>query len=79
MNENYQNHPMNQNLGLPNCLRCNVVLQPLMKMPIRAGGTMGFFSGWGQMDERILILDTYRCPRCHKLEFFDLDLSLPKS
>ena len=27
--------------------------------------------------ERILVLDTFRCPGCPKLEFFDLDASLP--
>lgn len=77
MNQNYQNQNANQQIYLPNCLRCNIPLEPVMQLPLRAGGIQGFFSGWGQMDERILVLDTYRCPKCRKLEFFDLDASLP--
>ena len=71
--------PQQQNLRLPNCVRCNVTMQPLMRMPVRTGGISGFFADWGEMGEKILTLDTYRCPRCRKLEFFDLDASLPES
>lgn len=63
----------------PKCWRCDVELINLMKMPIRTGGITGFFSGFGESSEKILTLDVFRCPRCRKLEFFDLDESLPKS
>jgi hypothetical protein len=63
--------------GVPVCLRCNIDMEPLMQMPVRVGGSTGFFANWGEMSERILTLDTFRCPRCRKLEFFDLDQSLP--
>ena len=63
----------------PKCLRCGVELENLMKMPVRAGGIAGFFSGFGESSEKILTLDVFRCPQCRKLEFFDLDESLPNS
>jgi hypothetical protein len=53
-------------------------MEPLMQMQVRVGGGQGFWSGYQQMDERILVLDTYRCPHCRRLEFFDLDMSLPQ-
>lgn len=63
----------------PKCLRCNVELKNLMKMPVRVGGITGFFSGFGESSEKILTLDVFRCTNCRKLEFFDLDESLPNS
>ena len=51
-----------------------------MQMPVRVGGPeagLVLFRQWQEMDERILVLDTYRCPNCRRLEFFDLDMSLP--
>ncbi len=68
-----------ENRSLP-CLLCQSTMQPLMRMPIRVGGPdsgVVFFRSIREMDERILMLDTYRCPRCGRLEFFDLDMSLP--
>jgi hypothetical protein len=55
-------------------------MEPLMQMPVRVGGPEGgivFFRGFKELDERILVLDTYRCPNCRRLEFFDVDMSLP--
>lgn len=70
-----------QNANLPNCLRCNVSMQPIAQLPMRVGGTTGasllFLGGWAEMEEKIIYFDTYRCPKCRKLEFFDLDGSLP--
>jgi hypothetical protein len=66
--------------NLPPCIRCNTPMQPLMQMPVRTGGPDSgfvFFRNLQEMEERLLILDTYRCPRCRRLEFFDLDMSLP--
>src|SRR5687767_11340000 len=64
----------------PPCALCKTAMEPLMQMPIRVGGPnsgLVFFREWQEMDERILVLDTYRCPNCRRLEFFDLDMSLP--
>lgn len=72
MNQQQQQQPR-----VPECVRCRVPMQPIMQMPVRTGGITGFFSEWGEWNERLLILDTYRCPNCRKLEFFDLDASLP--
>lgn len=78
MNQNYREQNPYQQVNLPSCLRCRVQMQFIMQIPIRTGGSQGFFSDWGEWGERILLLDTYRCPNCRKLEFFDLDASLPK-
>jgi hypothetical protein len=77
MNQYNQNQQQANNQSYPNCLRCNIPMQPIMQMPVRTGGISGFFSDWGEYNEKILVLDTYRCPNCRKLEFFDLDVSLP--
>ena len=77
MNQYHQNQQAANNQNYPKCLRCNVQMQPLMQMPVRTGGVSGFFVDFGELSEKILILDTYRCPNCRKLEFFDLDASLP--
>jgi len=63
----------------PNCLRCSVKLEKVMNMPIRTGGTTGFWTNVMESSEEILTLEVYRCPKCRKVEFFDLDESLPKS
>ena len=63
----------------PSCLRCGIQMKLIMKMPVRTGGTTGFFANWAEMSEKIITFDTFRCPRCRKIEFFDLDESLPKS
>jgi hypothetical protein len=56
-------------------------MESLGQLPIRTGGIGG---GWhlllgelADMTEGVLPLDVYRCPRCRRVEFFDLDLSLP--
>ncbi|MCU0239028.1 MAG: hypothetical protein MUC29_06265 [Pyrinomonadaceae bacterium] len=41
------------------------------------GATLFFLDSYAEMSERIIYFDTYRCPNCRKLEFFDLDNSLP--
>lgn len=57
-------------------------MQSLGQVPIRIGGTSG---GWhlllGQvadLSEDVLPLDVYRCPKCRRVELYDLDLSLPE-
>ncbi|HVX41963.1 MAG TPA: hypothetical protein VHB25_20545 [Gemmatimonadaceae bacterium] len=51
-------------------------------MPIRVGGTSGgwhlLLGEWADMSEGVFPLDVYRCPRCKRIEFFDLDESLPE-
>jgi hypothetical protein len=64
----------------PPCVACGTPLEPLMHMPVRVGGADAgfvFFRGFKELEERILTLDMYRCPRCRRLEFYDLDMSLP--
>ena len=68
-----------QKTSAPNCLRCDLELKKIMNMPIRTGGVTGFFANFGEMSEQILTLEVFRCPSCRKLEFFDLDESLPNS
>lgn len=63
----------------PKCLRCDKKLRKIMDMPIRTGGIGGIFAGWGEMTEEVLTLEVFRCPSCRKVEFFDLDESLPQS
>lgn len=58
--------------SVPLCALCRTPMQPLMQMPINIGG------GARMTDGTILMLDTYRCPNCRRIDFFDLDLSLPK-
>ena len=56
-------------------------MDPLGKVPLRVGGNTGFrhvfFGSLADMSEDILELDVYRCSTCKRVEFFDLDLSLP--
>ena len=65
-----------------NCISCNEPMESLGQLPIRVGGTSG---GWhlllGELadtGERVFPLDVYRCPRCKRVDFYDLDLSLPQ-
>ena len=56
-------------------------MHSLGQIPIRTGGTTGgwhlLFGEWADMSERVMPLDVYRCAGCRRVEFFDLDLSLP--
>jgi phage FluMu protein Com len=45
------------------CGSCKIPMESLGQIPIRTEG--------------IMHLDVYRCPRCKRVEMFDLDLSLP--
>lgn len=55
----------------------------LGQLPIRAGGTSGawhlLLGEWADMTERVFPLDVFRCQHCKRVEFFDLDLSLPEN
>lgn len=80
MNPNRNQQPPANVRKVPSCVLCKTPMQPVMQMPVRVGGPEAgliFFRDIQELDERILILDTYRCPNCRRLEFFDLDMSLP--
>ena len=53
----------------------------LGQLPIRIGGSSGgwhlLFGEWADVQEGVLPLDVYRCTKCKRVEFFDLDQSLP--
>ena len=64
------------------CACCEIPMQSLGQIPIRTGGTTG---GWhlllgelAEAGENTLPLDVYRCRRCKRVEFFDMDMSLPE-
>ena len=65
------------------CQACKTDMQSLGQVPIRVGGTSGgwhlFFGEFADMSEGVWELDVYRCDSCKRVEFFDLDLSLPQS
>ena len=57
-------------------------MHSLGQIPLRTGGTSGgwhlIFGELADVTERVFPLDVYRCSRCKRVEFFDLDLSLPE-
>lgn len=63
------------------CSMCKSEMQSLGQLPIRIGGTSGkwhmLFGEWADLSEEVMPLDVYRCGTCKRVEFFDLDLSLP--
>ncbi len=65
-----------------NCSHCRTPMEPLGQIPIRTGGTTGgwhlLLGEWADIGEGVFPLDVYRCTSCRRVEFFDLDLSLPQ-
>jgi hypothetical protein len=65
------------------CSVCKSPMHSLGQIPIRVGGTSGgwllFMGQLAELDEDVFPLDTYRCPQCKRVEFFDHDESLPGS
>ena len=63
------------------CSACHAPMDSLGLIPIRVGGTSGgwhlLLGEWADMTEGVFPLDVYRCPRCKRVELFDLDESLP--
>ncbi|HZF09141.1 MAG TPA: nucleotide-binding protein [Thermoanaerobaculia bacterium] len=64
------------------CPVCKIEMQSLGQVPIRVGGTTG---GWhlllgelADVSEGVFPLDVFRCSQCRRVEFYDLDLSLPQ-
>jgi hypothetical protein len=64
------------------CSFCHAPMQSLGQVPIRVGGTSGMWhllmGEAADITESVFPLDVYRCTRCRRVEFFDLDLSLPE-
>ena len=64
-----------------NCSVCKSPMDSLGQIPIRVGGTSGgwhlLLGEWADVTEGVFPLDVYRCPKCTRVEFFDLDQSLP--
>jgi hypothetical protein len=65
-----------------NCVACGTPMSSLGQIPIRTGGTSGawhlMLGEWADVTEGTIPLDVYRCNSCRRVEFFDLDLSLPE-
>jgi len=65
------------------CRACLVEMTSLGQAPVRVGGTSGgwhiLMGEWADVGEKTWPLDVYRCSSCKRVEFFDLDLSLPQS
>ena len=63
------------------CSACKTPMQSLGQISMRTGGVKGgwhlLIGEWADMSEGVFPLDVYRCDRCKRVEFFDLDLSLP--
>ena len=63
------------------CVSCNTTLESLGQLPIRTGGTSGgwhlLMHEWADVSEKVIPLDVFRCPKCRRLELFDLDASIP--
>jgi hypothetical protein len=57
-------------------------MRSLGQLPIRAGGTTGgwhlLLGEWADIREGVFPLDVYRCPQCRRVEFYDMDESLPE-
>jgi hypothetical protein len=68
---------------LVDCIACKSPMLSLGKVPIRVGGSSGgwhlLFGEWADASEDLFPLGVYRCPRCKRVEFFDIDESLPTS
>lgn len=64
------------------CRACEVEMTSLGQVPVRVGGTSGgwhlLFKELADANEQLWPLDVYRCGSCKRVEFFDLDLSLPE-
>ena len=64
--------------GDMNCSACKSSMRSLGQLPIRVGGTSGgwhlLFGNLAEVSEDVVALD---CDACKRVEFFDLDLSLP--
>ena len=87
LGDEVENSSLTADVSLPargggmDCSVCKSPMQSLGQIPIRVGGTTGgwqlLFGKWAEIGEGVVPLDVYRCAACKRVEFFDLDLSLP--
>lgn len=63
------------------CSGCGSRMETLGRLPIRTGGVSGgwhmVFGELADAGEGIVELDVFRCRECKRVEFYDLDLSIP--
>jgi len=56
------------------CKTCGVEMQFAGENAFRTGGTSGgwkfLFGGWAELDENVMPLLLYVCPKCGKVEFY---------
>jgi predicted nucleic-acid-binding Zn-ribbon protein len=68
------------NRAMLECPSCRVQLQSLGPMAIRTGGSGGkwhlLLGDFADLDEQVSHLNTYRCPRCGHIEFYDHGFTL---
>jgi hypothetical protein len=68
-------------MNQPKCNTCLTNLENLGKIGLRTGGMDGswqlLIGDWADIQEKVIYLDSYRCNKCGRLEFFDFDSSLP--
>jgi hypothetical protein len=73
--------PSEPRIAEQTCSGCGSRMEPLGQLPLRTGGlTGGWHMVFGELadaGEGILTLDVFRCRECKRVEFFDLDLSIP--
>jgi hypothetical protein len=64
-----------------NCPVCRTEVKSLGQVALRVGGNTGWrhlvFGNLSDLREDLFPVDVYRCDRCRRVEFFDMDLSLP--
>ena len=69
-------------MNQPECNTCKKLLNSMGQIGLRTGGMSGtasfLFGNWADINEKVIYFDIYRCDNCGRLEFFDLDKSLPR-
>ena len=60
----------------PTCMACGIELESLGTLPIRTGGASGLrnvlLGSWSEAEEEVVTVDIFRCPRCKRLDLYDL-------
>ncbi len=63
----------------PKCYRCDIYLEYVGRIPFRTGGMQGgwelLLGAWADIDEDILKLDSFRCLKCGKVEFYNTEFN----
>lgn len=65
----------------PKCFRCDIYLEFVGQIPFRVGGMKGgwemLLGAFADLNEDLIRLDTFRCFKCGKIEFFDPEINNP--